>query len=104
MQRGDKVLRLSTAYGQVCELLDWLVQISGIEVIVAQVDFPVTGPDQVIQAVGEALRRAEEEVEEKEEECGGEQSTAGDGGGGGGSLKLCVFSHISSMVSRPLGL
>ena len=67
----------------------------GIEVVVVQVQFPVIGPEQVVQAVQEALlllllteeKKKTEEEEEKEK------------GAAVGSLKLCVFSHITSMVS-----
>ena len=78
VQRGDKVLRLSTAYGMVCETLDWLVHTAGIEVIVADIDFPVDGPDQILDSVRHGLRLAEDD--------------------GSDGVKLCIFSHITSMV------
>ena len=70
---GDKVLRLSTAYGMVINTLDWLVQTLGIiEVIVVEVDFPVVDYSQIIRAVEAALEENQE-------------------------VKLCIFSHISSV-------
>jgi len=70
-QRGDKVLRLSTAYGMVVHTLDYLVETAGIEVIVANVTFPVTDPIKIVEVVQTAL------IEYPE-------------------VKLCIFSHISS--------
>uniref|UniRef100_A0A7S1YTA7 Aminotransferase class V domain-containing protein n=1 Tax=Trieres chinensis TaxID=1514140 RepID=A0A7S1YTA7_TRICV len=78
-ERGDAVVRLSTAYGMVVETLDYLRGTAGIEVIVAEVTYPVEGPDQMVRALEEALRRRPD-------------------------VKLCVFSHISSMpaIVEPL--
>ena len=72
LQRGDKVLRLSTAYGMVVNTLDYLAESAGILVIVVEVRFPVLGPDQIVSAVGKVLQEHPD-------------------------IKLCVFSHISSM-------
>jgi predicted phosphohydrolase len=58
------------------ETLDWLVQTSGIEVVVVDVKFPVASSQQIVDAVAAAL------VEH-------------------GNVKLCIFSHISSMVKFP---
>ena len=79
LERGDVVLRLSTAYGMVVETLSYLQQTAGIEVIVVDVQFPMTGKEQIATAVREALVNHS-------------------------NVKLCVFSHISSMpaVIEPL--
>ena len=69
---GDKVLRLSTAYGMVINTLDWLMQTIGIEVIIVEVEFPVIDNSQIIRAVSAALEENQD-------------------------VKLCIFSHISSV-------
>lgn len=73
LQRGDKVLRLSTAYGMVRETLDWMAETIGIEVIVVNVKFPLENTNQIVEDVKEALKTHQ-------------------------NIKLCIFSHISSMV------
>jgi selenocysteine lyase/cysteine desulfurase len=74
MQSGEKVLILSTAYGMVKETLNWLVDTAGIEVIIVNIMFPMESPQQITLAVSDALAVHSD-------------------------VKLCVFSHISSMVS-----
>lgn len=69
---GDKILRLSTAYGMVVNTLDWMVQTIGIQVVVVEVDFPVIDSSQILLAVTAALDSNPD-------------------------IKLCIFSHISSM-------
>jgi selenocysteine lyase/cysteine desulfurase len=71
-KQGDKILRLSTAYGMVINTLDWMVETLGIEVIVVDVVFPVKDHHQIISAVSAALTEHPD-------------------------VKLCIFSHISSM-------
>jgi chaperone required for assembly of F1-ATPase len=71
------VLRLSTAYGMVRETLDWMVETVGIEVIVVDVKFPIENTEQIIEAVRATLDSHRE-------------------------IKLCIFSHISSMVLTTL--
>ena len=72
LSRGDKVLRLSTAYGMVVETLDWLAETAGIVVLVVEVTFPIEGPAQIIEAVSTAVEQNPD-------------------------IKICIFSHISSM-------
>jgi hypothetical protein len=75
LQSGDKVLRLSTAYGMVTETLNWLEGTAGVVNIVVTVDFPVADKTQIIEAVRKAVTDNPD-------------------------VKLAIFSHISSMVSR----
>jgi hypothetical protein len=63
----------------VINTLKWLQETVGIEVVVVEVTFPVSGPEQLIQAV-EAAVKANPDV------------------------KLAIFSHISSMVCDKLDL
>jgi hypothetical protein len=70
--KGDKVLRLSTAYGMVTNTLTWLEEVSGIEVVVVNVDFPMTDESQLLTAVQAAYDANPD-------------------------IKLSIFSHISSM-------
>eukprot|EP01035_Chromulina_nebulosa_P028091 gene28091-37023_t len=72
LKSGDKVLRLSTAYGMVINTLDWLVQTIGIEVIIVEIEFPVIDNTQIVHAVSAALEENQD-------------------------VKLCIFSHISSV-------
>mmetsp|Transcript_28645 Transcript_28645/g.40834 ORF Transcript_28645/g.40834 Transcript_28645/m.40834 type:complete len:420 (+) Transcript_28645:1144-2403(+) len=69
---GDKILRLSTAYGMVINTLEWMVQTMGIEVVIVEVEFPVIDSSQILNAVTAALDSNPD-------------------------IKLCIFSHISSM-------
>ena len=55
LKKGDKVLRLSTAYGMVINTLKFLQDTVGIEVVVVGVEFPVTSPRQILDAVKAAL-------------------------------------------------
>ena len=71
-KKGDKVLRLSTAYGMVISTLDWLASTVGIEILVVNIDFPVESFVDVEIAVQNALIANP-------------------------TTKLCIFSHISSM-------
>lgn len=71
-KKGDKVLRLSTAYGMVINTLDWMVTTLGIEVVVVTVDFPVIDEKQILASVKAALEANPD-------------------------VKMCIFSHISSM-------
>ena len=58
----------------VIETLNWMHATQGIEQIVVPVTFPVASSQQLIDAVATALAREAE-----------------------GAVKICVFSHISSM-------
>ena len=71
LQKGDKVLRLSTSYGMVINTLNWLISTIGIEVIVVDVEFP-SSSKQIENAVKEAMTTD-------------------------ANIKLAIFSHISSM-------
>lgn len=64
---------LSTAYGMVKETLNWLVDTSGVEVVVVNITFPIDSASQITHAVSDVLAAH-------------------------GDVKLCIFSHISSMV------
>lgn len=55
------------------ETLDWMEQTIGIEVIVVNVMFPIENTNQIIEDVTNALELHQ-------------------------NIKLCIFSHISSMV------
>lgn len=66
-------MRLSTAYGMVRETLDWMSETVGIEVIVVDVKFPIESTDKILKDVKAALELHKD-------------------------IKICVFSHISSMV------
>lgn len=79
LQKGEKVLRLSTSYGMVTNTLNYLSEIVGIEVLVANVTYPIIDDTQIIDAVADVL-----EVHP--------------------DVKLCVFSHISSLpaIVEPL--
>jgi selenocysteine lyase/cysteine desulfurase len=55
LKKGDKILRLSTAYDMVKYTLNWLIEFVGIEVIVVDVDFPVTSSAQLVESTRLAL-------------------------------------------------
>jgi len=76
LRRGDKVLRLSTAYGMCIYVLDWLESFIGIEQVVVRVRFPYgeDGDAGLLADVAEALAAQP-----------------------AGSVKVALFSHISSM-------
>lgn len=76
-QKGDKILRFSTAYNMVIQTLDWLSSTAGIIQVVVPLKYPITGDKQLIDAVADALATAE---------------SSGDG-----KIKMCIFSHISSL-------
>ena len=71
IKEGDKVLRLSTAYGMVIETTDWLARTANIEIIVAQVLFPVKDSSQLLASFTECLQKNPD-------------------------VKLCCLSNISS--------
>jgi selenocysteine lyase/cysteine desulfurase len=77
LKRSDCVLRLSTAYGMVIETLKWMEETMGIQQIVVPVTFPVTDSREIANAVTRALD---------------EHSKSGMS-----PIKICIFSHISSM-------
>jgi hypothetical protein len=72
LQRGDKVLRLSTAYGMVINTLNWLHDVAGIEIVTVDVSFPMQDDTQLLMAVQAAYDAHPD-------------------------IRLSVFSHISSM-------
>lgn len=72
--KGDKVLRLSTAYGMIINTLEYLQETVGIEVVVVDVEYPVTGTAQIINSVQKAI----------------------DANPG---IKMSIFTHISSYPS-----
>lgn len=74
LKKGDKVMRLSTAYGMVIHTMNWLSKTLGIEQIIVDVKFPVKDATQIIQSVEAALDDHPD-------------------------IKIFVFSHISSMPS-----
>ena len=73
-ERGDKVLVLSTAYSMVTEVIGWLKDTRGIEIIVVNVNFPLDSNKQVLQAVSDTMEQHD-------------------------NIKICVFSHITSLPS-----
>lgn len=79
-QKGDKVIRLDTAYNMVVRTLEYLAETIGIEIIVVRVPLPISSPTQLLNELEEALREHPD-------------------------VKLCVFSHISSFpaIVEPLG-
>ena len=78
LKKGDRILRLSTAYGMVVHTLNWLVSTVGIEVIVVDITYPVKDEVEIIQEVSKAYLKSQEE---------------------NNPIKLAIFSHISSMPS-----
>merc|ERR1711933_51059 len=68
LSKGDKVMRLSTAYNMCTETFIWLK----CEQIIVEVEFPVKSKDQLIKAVTTAMQENPD-------------------------IKLCCFSHISSV-------
>jgi selenocysteine lyase/cysteine desulfurase len=74
LQKGDKVLVLSTAYSMVTEVFEWLRDTKGIEIVTVEINFPVESKKQILEAVSCAIEEH-------------------------GNVKLCVFSHITSMPS-----
>lgn len=78
-QKGDKVLRLDTAYNMVVRTLDYLAQTIGIKVVVVEVPLPITSSEQLLTPIEAALKQHPD-------------------------VKLCVFSHISSFpaIIEPL--
>jgi isopenicillin-N epimerase len=72
-QRGDKVLLLSTAYRMCVEVLEWLVNTAGIEVVVVEVKFPYS-QTELLQSVEGALATLQ-----------------------AAQPRVALFSHISSM-------
>eukprot|EP00668_Euglena_longa_P016643 GGOE01020931.1.p1 GENE.GGOE01020931.1~~GGOE01020931.1.p1 ORF type:complete len:426 (+),score=95.97 GGOE01020931.1:48-1325(+) len=72
----DTVLVLSTAYKMVTNTLDWITAEYGVRKLVVDVPFPLTETTSLIRLVEKALVDCERE---------------------GHRVKLCVFSHISSM-------
>jgi len=72
-QRGDKVLLLSTAYRMCVEVLDWLVNTAGIELVVVEVKFPYS-QTELLQSVEGALASLHD-----------------------AQPRVALFSHISSM-------
>ena len=68
LSKGDKVMRLSTAYNMCIETFSWLE----CEQIVVEVEFPVKSKNQLIEAVTKAMQENPD-------------------------IKLCCFSHISSL-------
>lgn len=73
LKKGDKVLRLSTAYDMCSEVLKWLEHTIGIEQVVVDVIFPYTGPSRLLEDVERAMNQH------------------------GATIKVALFSHISSM-------
>ena len=73
-KRGDKILRLSTAYSMVIDTIAWMGRMIGVEDVCVQVTYPVESPAQILSAVEAALASHSD-------------------------VRLCIFSHISSMPS-----
>ena len=74
LKKGDKVLRLSTAYNMCIQVLNWLEATLGIEQVVVQVRFPYRADHaELLSDVSKAFAEH------------------------GSSIKMALFSHISSM-------
>ena len=73
-KHGDKILRLSTAYSMVVDTIAWMSRTVGVEDVCVEVNYPVESPKQIITAVEAALTINRD-------------------------IRLCIFSHISSMPS-----
>ena len=74
LKRGDKVLRLSTAYNMCIQVLNWLESTLGIEQVVVDVRFPYkTDHSELLSDVSKAFAQH------------------------GSSIKMALLSHISSM-------
>ena len=67
---------MSTAYSMVTETLRWQSCSVGVEIVTVPIRFPVQDPQQLIEATRDSL-------------------LANPG------IKMCLFSHISSMVLLP---
>ena len=52
LSKGDKIMRLSTAYNMCIETFSWL----GCEQVVVEVNFPVKSKDQLVDAVSKAMQ------------------------------------------------
>ena len=76
---GDKVLLFSSAYRMVVDTLKYLVTTMGVEIVEVPIAYPVLHEDELIRAVESTLEKH-------------------------ASIRMCVFSHISSMVSKPPSL
>ena len=76
LKKGDRILRLSTAYGMVIHTLNWLVSTIGIEIIVVDITYPVKDEVEIIQEVTKAYVKSQEE---------------------NNPITLAISSHISSM-------
>ena len=73
-QRGDKILRLQTAYSMVTETIQWLGRTKGVIDVCVKVDYPILDKEDIIEAVRNTLLMHEK-----------------------GSIKMSIFCHISSM-------
>lgn len=69
---GEGILRLNTAYSMVIDTVRWMVRTIGIEDVVVDLEFPINSPQQILDAVEQQLKTFDK-------------------------VKLCIFSHISSM-------
>ena len=74
LSKGDKVMVLSTVYSMVTEVFGWIRDNKGIEIITVNVNLPVENKQQVLQAVSDAMEAHD-------------------------NIKVCVFSHITSLPS-----
>lgn len=76
LRPGDKVLILSQAYNMVKEVLRWIRECNlQVEVVTVNLQYPISTPDHITDQVRKALRAF------------------------GPQIKLCIFSHVSSMPS-----
>ncbi len=67
----------SCAYKMVTDTLEVLVKAIGIKIVLVPIQYPVTGESQLIDAFAVTLAE-------------------------NGAVRLCIFDHISSMVSESL--
>jgi hypothetical protein len=71
-QPGDAILRLNTAYSMVIDTVRWMSRTIGVDDVVVDLEFPISSPQEILSAVEIKLKAFP-------------------------NVKLCVFSHISSM-------
>lgn len=75
-QKGDKILLFSSAYRMVVDTLKYLISTLEVEIVEVSIAYPVLSEDELLQSVEQVLHAHD-------------------------SIRMCIFSHISSMVSDP---
>ncbi len=78
-QKGDAIILFSSAYRMVVDTIKFLIETTGVEIIEVPILYPVQSEQDLIDGVAKAF---DENVEK--------------------TIRMCIFSHISSMVSKIL--